>query len=235
MNFGRGDTLLKQAWNILDNTVKNNPWRMIFISGISAGITAGIIALVILPKIPAQIFSWLLFPLSAGSFAAIANWIISMYKERQQLDIFLPSGGSFFFFCSDSDIYPAPNRLVVYIRISNLSPVPISLMQFDLEIPGHKSLHSPKHVQPLDKYKITLETGSIEEKGVIIPLKDNLIKPIVVLSPYHGVEGYLFFPMCPDIKENEITANLTITTTRGIKEVKTLIKRITSISTRDLV
>jgi len=213
---------MSKFFNYINEIVKNNPWRMIFVSAISSGLTV----LFLLPNIPAQLYSLLLFPLSAGSFAAITTWIINKYKERPQLHFFVPDDDSFFFPCVEKNIYPAPYRLVVYLRISNHSPLPVSLLQFDLDIPNYRILHSPMHVEPLDEYTtFSIQVSQLEERGNKIPIKKFLIKPILTLSPYQATEGYLFFPMCPEISENEVKANLKITTTRGLYNLHIPIKR----------
>ena len=196
----------------INETVKKNPWKMIFISAISSGL----VVMLLLPNLPQQIYSLVLFPLSAGSFAAILTWLFNEYRERAQLNFFAPTGGSFFFPHIEEDNYSAPYRLVVYLRISNHSPLPISLSQFDLEISNYKTLHSPIHVNPLEEYTTYVqEVSAIEEQGNKIPIKQFLLKPILTLAPYQAAEGYLFFPMCPEIKEDTVESTLIITTTRG--------------------
>jgi hypothetical protein len=175
------------------------------------------LAIAIITALPDTTFdkwSWLLNGLSSGLFAVFFAWLISGYRERPKIEIFITNSESFYFNWDYSDQYPIGRRLVIWARISNLSSLPNSIMEFDLELTGNLPITSSFYVQPLDEYFFRNgEKADAKTMTSALMVGQLRIKP-QVLDPFKSIEGYIFFPSCPEV-EGELEGTLIIKTTRG--------------------
>lgn len=206
----------------INDSVHLHPWWYIIIFSVVSGISS----LFCITNLPKEVFSLILFPISAGSFAAVVNWIFTRRKEKENLCIKPIDEGCIYFPYNDSDGYAAPYRLLVYVSIDNLSPLPISLKEITIQPQGYDELRSNVNVHPADRYELDpYEKIAMNTKQDIFLVASCLIKPIVKLQAYEAIEGYLFFPGCPEIKELSLTAKLKVNTTRGTFEVQLNIQK----------
>ncbi len=195
--------------------------------------------------------SWLLAGIVAGLFAAGFTWMIDGIKNRPRLQVYKHELAQNWFFpiCSADkvlDHYTAPYRLVIEIGLENLSERPIAIREFRLEIPGYKTLLSRSHQEAIEQYTYCktkedaeikyLETSdngdtiiSITQDTVIkssqIEVKKSHLRPVFILEPYTAKEGFVFFPMCPEIQEDEIESILKVITTRGVMSDTVRVKK----------
>jgi len=163
-------------------------------------------------KLPDYLFVkwiWLLQGLASASFAVFFAWQINMYREKANINIDIDNSGCFYFPWDESDKYRAGNRLVMWVRISNLSSLANSIIEISLELPGSDRLYSYTHVKPLEEYIFSVENDSAK-----LPIGKHLVKAITVLEPFRGVDGFIFFPSYPS-QNKALKGRLVIKTTRG--------------------
>lgn len=169
-------------------------------------------------------WNWLLSGLSAGAFAAFFSWFINEMKNKPNLQIYQrPKAPSYYFPAeNNADNYVAPYRLVSWIRLENLSERPITIVEFHIKPIGYDRLISTVSSESVSSYTIA---QTPDGKRRTIPVADNHLKPLIMIEPFGAREGFVFFPMCPEIKEDCIKANLTVLTTRGTFQFTCVLKR----------
>jgi hypothetical protein len=207
----------------IDSKIHRHPYKFLIGGCIGSIFVAAGSVMYFVPAIPDKVVSLLVFPFSAGSFAAIANYLFNEHKERWNLHVeILPS--PIYFPYDRSDHFTADNRLLIYLRIENRSQLPIGIAQFKLVMPNKAVLNSSQaNARPADSYDMEPYDGT---KHDVILLKDNFLKPVINMRAYEVVEGFVFFPGCPHI-ENDVSfkAVLDIETTRGNIEKETTVSR----------
>lgn len=80
--------------------------------------------------------------------------VLRYLSERAKINIYHEMG-VYFPIKFEEDKYDSPNRLVIFVRIENLSDKPNSVLDFFLELPGYQKLNSDSSVEPLAKYTLS--------------------------------------------------------------------------------
>lgn len=156
-----------------------------------------------------------------GTITGIASLTILVLRyisERPKINIYQDSKNAGIYFPAkfEKDMYDSPYRLALFIRIENLSDKPNSILEFTLEIPGYDLLHSSSGTEALSEYTIS----KIADTTTYIPIGKYQLRPIFVLAAYEAKEGFVFFPFCPEIKNQSLKGILSIKTSRKTFKTK---------------
>lgn len=158
-----------------------------------------------------------------GTITGVISLTIHIMKylnERAKINIYHETG-VYFPVKFEEDKYDSPNRLVIFVRIENLSDKPNSVLEFFLEMPGYQKLSSDSSAEPLENYTIS-KTKSVTK---YIQAGEKQLKPIFVLSAYEAREGFIFFPFCPIITEDFSEGIFTVVTSRKAFKIRVKIEK----------
>ena len=104
-----------------------------------------------------------------------------------------------------ADYYQAPYRAFVQARIINNSSRPIHILEFRLQIQGHKSqIISNEYSVPADTYSFKVDNNNT----LHVKAARDVIKPIIELPAFSAKEGLVFFPLIDKLDKDYYTAEL---------------------------
>lgn len=170
-----------------------------------------------LPECDFNKWSWLLNGLSAGAFAVLFTWLITVLREKPKIDVFVDNNEYEYYKWNGSDKYDAKYRIVLWTTITNSSILTNSLIGFELRFSKHDSAFSYMHIKAAEEYKFTIDNEKWPLDIKVIGKYQ--ISPIKTLTPYESVEGYIFFPTDIDLSKYQ-KATFIIKTSRNTIKTK---------------
>lgn len=187
-------------------------------------------------EICAFVFSALSILITIGY--TIYNW--RLRRPNLKLDNSFDFYASYYF-QSPRDLYLANvgYMAVVYIAISNLSELPITISKFKLTVKDSEDsfflpnitmiepeLYVPvyeSNFKPKTNIDLTYEILQIQSKALHLPL---------TLDSFDYVEGYAIFPQIPNYKEDFINAKIVAETARKSFSHDISLKRVNNVTVR---